>query len=239
MRIHLLLLVLLLSCNPDNVQESLELTKDSSNETRKNSFSVDLDKCLNENVGLWALIDKVHSLSNEYVPGDLVVLKPGAYLLNVQGIKLRKVAAESLAEMASAAKADGITLTIGSAYRSYDYQAQVHTRIVKQRGQTVADRISAKPGHSQHQTGLAVDFSPMEDSFATTAAGKWVANNAARFGWSLSYPQGYEDLTGYQWESWHYRYVGETLALFIEKYFDGIQQKALEFIHEHEANLPR
>jgi D-alanyl-D-alanine carboxypeptidase len=134
--------------------------------------------------------------------------------------------------MAAAAKAEGVTITAGSAYRSYDYQTQVYQRIINEMGLEAANRESAPPGHSQHQTGLALDFTPIDDSFAATAAGKWVVANAGRFGWSISFPNGYESVTGYRWESWHYRYVGKDLVSFIDTYFGGIQQYALRFLHE-------
>jgi len=97
-------------------------------------------------------------------------------------------------------------------------------------GQQAADRESARPGHSQHQLGLVVDFYPIDDSFSASPASAWLQKNAALFGWSLSFPEGYEDLTGYRWESWHYRYLGQDLTAFTDKYFDGIQQYALQFI---------
>jgi D-alanyl-D-alanine carboxypeptidase len=124
-----------------------------------------------------------------------------------------------------------VTLSIGSSYRSYTYQVEVYNRLVKTDGQKEADRESAKPGTSQHQLGLAFDFYPIDDSFAQTPACDWVRKNASRFGFSISYPENYEKVTGYRWESWHYRYVGKDLAAFIDKYFDGIQQYALQFIH--------
>ena len=88
-----------------------------------------------------------------------------------------------------------------------------------------------RSGKSQHQLGLVVDFAPISDSFAETKASEWLLRNASRFGWSLSFPDGYENVTGYRWESWHYRFVGKDLAVFIEKYFENIQQYALQFIH--------
>jgi D-alanyl-D-alanine carboxypeptidase len=108
----------------------------------------------------------------------------------------------------------------------------VYERNVKEMGQQAADRESARPGHSQHQLGLVIDFGSITDAFARTPEGIWLSANASRFGWSLSYPEGYEDVTGYRWESWHYRYVGRELAEFIDNYFNGIQQYALRFIHE-------
>jgi D-alanyl-D-alanine carboxypeptidase len=145
---------------------------------------------------------------------------------------LRRVAADALEEMAAAAGADGAVLTVASAYRSYTYQVSLYNRYVEEMGREAADRESARPGHSQHQLGLIVDFGPVDNAFAETEAGLWVAANASRFGWSISYPNGYEPLTGYSWESWHYRYVGRDLAAFIDNYFNGIQQYALRFLHE-------
>jgi len=198
------------------------------------AFMVDLQACLETDKHLRELVDKKHSLPAGYAPSDLVTLTDGSYRVSRSGLTLRRAAAAALEEMAKAARADGVTLVPSSTYRSYDYQTQVYNRNVKEMGQEAADRESARPGHSQHQTGLVVDFGSIDDSFAATAAGRWMSANASRFGWSLSFPDGYEDVTGYRWESWHYRYVGKTLAAFIDKYFDGIQQYALRFLYEWE-----
>jgi len=196
------------------------------------AFLLDLFTVLQEDVYLWALVDKEHALGADYEPDDLVGIKGGSYRAGRQDLRLRKCAAESLEEMAAAAARDGLTLTASSSYRSYAYQVQVYERNVRELGQEAADRESARPGHSQHQLGLVVDFGSVTDAFAQSAEGIWLNANASRFGWSLSYPDGYEDITGYRWESWHYRYVGVELAQFIDNYFDGIQQYALRFIHE-------
>lgn len=197
-------------------------------------FIMDLLICLTGDSALRALVDKTHSLPEGYEPPDLVELAGPSYRVGRKGLMLRRAAAESLEEMAAAAKAEGITLTASSTYRSYDYQAEVYERNVRESGRETADRESARPGRSQHQTGLVVDFGSIDDSFAATPAGRWIAANAGRFGWSLSFPDGYEAVTGYRWESWHYRYVGKDLAAFIDAYFGGIQQYALRFIHEWE-----
>jgi D-alanyl-D-alanine carboxypeptidase len=197
-------------------------------------FILDLLSCLEGDLYLRRLVDKTHPLPDGYEPDDLVELAGGAYLINRTGLMLRRSAAGALAGMAAAAQADGVTLLVSSTYRSYDYQVEVYARAVQQDGQEEADRVSARPGYSQHQTGLAVDFGSIDDSFAQTPASRWMLSNAALFGWSLSFPQGYEAITGYVWESWHYRYVGPELAAFIDAYFDGIQQYALRFIHEWE-----
>jgi D-alanyl-D-alanine carboxypeptidase len=198
------------------------------------AFSADLRACLEGDRSLRALVDKQHPLPTGYAPADLVTLTDGAYRVNRAGLMLRRAAAESLAEMAADARTSDITLLASSTYRSYDYQVEVYNRNVREMGQEAADRESARPGHSQHQTGLVVDFGSIDDSFAQTGAGRWMAANASRFGWSLSFPDGYEAVTGYRWESWHYRYVGRELAAFIDAYFNGIQQYALRFIHEWE-----
>jgi D-alanyl-D-alanine carboxypeptidase len=197
-------------------------------------FMDDLRACLVPDRHLRELVDKQRPLPSNYAPADLVVLKGGSYRVNREGMTMRKAAAESLSDMAAAARAEGITLLVSSAYRSYEYQEQVYNRIVREMGREAADRESARPGYSQHQTGLTADFGSIDDSFAQTTAGRWMTANAGRFGWSLSYPNGYEAVTGYRWESWHYRYVGVPLASFIDRYFDGIQQYALRFLYEWE-----
>ena len=204
------------------------------------AFILDLLMCLNDDPDLRRLVDKQHPLPADYVPGDLIALRGAAgdsaksYLQSRNDLQLRKMAADGLEEMAAAARSDGVTLTASSGYRSFAYQDQVYKRNVSQMGQEAADRESARPGYSQHQTGLAMDFGSIDDSFATTEAGLWLANNASRYGWSLSYPEGFEQITGYRWESWHYRYLGKDLAAFVENYFNGIQQYALRFIYEWE-----
>ena len=204
----------------------------TKNISEKASFIPDLLKVMQIDPYLFLLVDKETSLSKNYEPDDLVELTNKSYRVNRAGMQLRMAAEASLEKMAAAAKNEGLTLLASSAYRSYDYQAQVYDRNVRQMGQAAADRESARPGHSQHQLGLVVDFGSITDAFAVTKEGRWLSANASRFGWSLSYPEGYEEITGYRWESWHYRYVGIELAEFINNYFDGIQQYALKFIHE-------
>ena len=194
------------------------------------AFIMELLELLQYDPYTYYLVDKQHALPDGYEPDDLVALKAGAYRIGRDGLMLRRAAADSLQEMAAAASKEGIVLTIGSAYRSAAYQAQVYEREVKTYGREIADRESARPGKSQHQLGLVVDFAPIDDAFAETPASQWLLRNAGRFGWSLSFPDGFEEVTGYRWESWHYRFVGKGLSLFIDEYFEGIQQYALQFI---------
>jgi D-alanyl-D-alanine carboxypeptidase len=195
------------------------------------AFIMELLELLYDDPFTYYLVDKQHALPPGYEPDDLVSLPGGPYRLGRDGLMLRRAAADSLYEMALAASAEGVTLEAGSTYRSEAYQAQVYEREVRTYGRETADRQSAQPGKSQHQLGLVVDFNPIDDAFAETPASAWLLRNAGRFGWSLSFPDGYEELTGYRWESWHYRYVGPDLAAFINTYFEGIQQYALQFIH--------
>ena len=181
----------------------------------------------------WVFVDKYRQLDENYSPDDLIELENGVFLINKEKLFLRKEAAESLKAMASAARAEGVILLISSAYRSYSYQEQIYPQLVKEMGQEEADRVSARPGHSQHQLGLAIDFGSISNTFASSPQGLWVAANASRFGWSLSYPEDCENITGHSWESWHYRYVGIQIALFIDKYFNGIQHNALMFLNEY------
>ncbi|MDR1957396.1 MAG: M15 family metallopeptidase [Treponema sp.] len=180
---------------------------------------------------LRVLVDKKHALPLGYAPDDLVELTGGFYQVSRRGLLLRRSAETALEEMAAAAQADGVILTVSSAYRSYSYQETVYARNVRESGQETADRESARPGYSQHQLGLVVDFGSIDDSFAETSAGRWIVAHASSFGWSLSFPQDYEAITGYRWESWHYRYVGRELTYFMDTYFNGIQQYALQFIY--------
>ena len=182
---------------------------------------------------LFILVDKEHALDKDYAPDDLITLRSGSFMINRNDLMQRRKAAESLEEMAAAARAEGLTLLASSAYRSYVYQDEVYARWVRQMGQAAADRVSARPGHSQHQLGTTIDFGSIANDFADTREGIWLTANASRFGWSLSYPREYEHITGYSWESWHFRYVGKDVAAFIENYFNGIQQYALRFIHEY------
>jgi D-alanyl-D-alanine carboxypeptidase len=200
------------------------------------AFILDLLMVLEGDPYVRMLVDKKHPLPPGYEPADLVELAQASYGVSRPGLLLRQAAGDALEEMAAAARADGVTLIVSSAYRSYEYQEAVYRRNVQELGQETADRESARPGYSQHQTGLAADFGSIDDSFAETPAGRWILDNANRFGWSLSFPEGYEAVTGYRWESWHYRYVGRDLCVFINTYFDGIQQYALRFIDEWERD---
>lgn len=126
------------------------------------------------------------------------------------------------------ATAKGLNIYIASGYRSYNYQVNVYNRYVKSDGTAVADTYSSRPGNSEHQTGLCFDLNTIEDSFQYTNEGKWVNDNCYKYGFCIRFPKGKDSATGYQYESWHLRYVGVDLAtklynngdwLSLEEYF--------------------
>lgn len=158
---------------------------------------------------IWVVSDKLRPLDPvDYAPDDLVPVGGGR--------QLRAAAATALQKMFTAAAARGLTLNIDSAYRSYDYQVGVFDRQVTRFGETIAERQVAKPGYSEHQTGLAADIGgggcEIETCFATTAEGRWVAANGYRYGFVIRYPDGDQSVTGFKYEPWHVRYVGVALA---------------------------
>ena len=190
-----------------------------------------------DDLSLYFLIDKKHSVGSDYVPRDLIPVK-GNELWNVSrnDLSLRPEAYAALEDLSRAALNDGIKLLVSSTYRSYQYQEGLFNRYVKQDGLELAERYSARPGTSQHQLGVAIDFGSITDDWGDTKMGKWVYDHAADFGWSLSFPQGYEDVTGYMWECWHFRYIGKEACRFQKKWFSDIQQFMLEFIDAWENN---
>lgn len=169
----------------------------------------------------WAvtLVDTILRVPKGYVPPDLV----GVADLGIPGHgKVRSVMAGDLKSMSAAAKAAGAAIGVVSAYRSYGDQQQVFNSWVSRFGYTRALQVSARPGHSEHQLGLAIDFrsSPPDDlqlatQWAGTPAGKWMKAHAWEYGFLMSYPKGGLATVCYDYEPWHFRYVGRSLAALI------------------------
>ncbi len=159
-----------------------------------------------------------------YVPGQLV---------RVQGERLRAQAADAYKQFAKAAKAAGVNIMPVSGYRSFSEQASLYDSYVRQYGQATADTFAARPGYSEHQTGLAMDIGnasgicALQACFANTPAGRWAAEHGWEYGFVIRYPAGAEATTGYTYEPWHLRYVGRAIAedmqsagiTTLEKYF--------------------
>ncbi len=178
---------------------------------------------------LLRLVDKTHPLPEDYSPIDLVSLKDLGLSGTRNDLSLRNLVIPDLLAMTAAAKESKVTLVFASSFRSWSYQKIVFERNVTQDGEKEANRVSARSGQSQHQLGTAFDMNPIDDAFASTPAGAWMEQNAWRFGFSLSYPQGYESVTGYVWESWHFRYLGKAAIRLQRDYFNDVQQYFLEF----------
>lgn len=188
--------------------EHKETTQNSNTQQQtpsfdKKKYSIDDPK------SIWVVVNKQRSLNpNQYEPIDLVDAGGGQ--------KLRQEAVTALSKLIADAKTAGLTIAPSSGYRSYATQVTVYNREVAQFGQAKADTESAKPGYSEHQTGLAVDVAGggcnIEDCFANTNEGRWVAANAFKYGFIIRYPQGKDSVTGYRYEPWHIRYVGTELS---------------------------
>jgi D-alanyl-D-alanine carboxypeptidase len=175
---------------------------------------------------LLVLVNKTYKLSSSFVPSGLVLAETSGIRVKSKGAYyVSSILINDLKALNNAAKGSGIDVSIISAYRSYSTQKSTYDYWVKYNGGCVscADKISARPGHSQHQLGTAVDFGSKENgdivgsSFDNTKASKWLASNAYKYGFVISYPKGYESTTGYNYESWHYRYIGvENAKMMID-----------------------
>lgn len=165
------------------------------------------------------IVNKYYTLANDYVPDDLVKV-PMDYAWGEYGsIVVRQVAYDAFLNMWQAAQAEGYYLMISSAFRTFQEQEIVFNNYKNSYGEDYALSIAAKPGYSEHQTGLALDIFTKTNSNRTTfkdsEAAKWLANNAYKFGFILRYPSDKVDLTGYSYEAWHFRYVGKDIAKYI------------------------
>lgn len=187
----------------------------------------------NEN-DILVYVNKYRQLPDGYEPEDLTEPNVGHYSPEGDNRRLlRKEASEALELLFEAASEEGIRLVAVSGYRSHERQAAIYASNVASKGQTHADQFSAKPGTSEHQTGLAMDVSVegndevlLSQRFGETEAGMFVATHAHRFGYIIRYPEGKEEITGYNYEPWHLRYVGQEVAtelyereLTLEEYF--------------------
>ena len=196
-------------------------------------FKADLAAVMAEESRFFIIADKSHLLTADYNPGELVSLDGKGIKVNKKGMKLEKVTFEALKKMLDDSAKEGLSLMVSSAYRDYKYQVGLYNYYISKYGKEKTDTFSAPPGASQHQLGTVVDFNDVENTFAGTREEKWLTENAWKYGFSLSFPKGYEDVTGYDWESWHFRYVTRTGAEFQKKYFNNIQHYMLLFLDSY------
>ena len=165
-------------------------------------------KASNVNDGILILVNKYNYISKNY-NANLEKLGSG-----YGSGSLNKEAAKYFRQMVNDAKKDGIKLKSISAYRSYNSQKTLYNNYVKKHGEAKANTFSAKPGHSEHETGLAVDINNASSKahFENTKEYAWLINNSYKYGFILRYPQDKEFITGYKYEPWHYRYFGIDMA---------------------------
>jgi D-alanyl-D-alanine carboxypeptidase len=202
------------------VSNSVQNSNSTTTQPATNSDGFNKTKySLTDPTSLWVVANKQHPIQPvNYVPADLTVpsvplVSPGA-----DNMQMRAATASAITQLFANAKQAGLNLEVVSGYRSYTYQQTVYSRYVTRSGQTTADQESARPGYSEHQTGLAVDIGAasgkcaLEACLGTTPEGQWLAANAYRYGFILRYPADKVTVTGYEYEPWHFRYVGTGLS---------------------------
>ncbi len=204
-------------------------TNSSSTSQKSQQAAPSFDKhkySIDDPASIWVVVNKPRPLNPiTYAPTDLVAVGNGQFM--------RAEAAQALTHLFSDAKTKGYNLVAESGYRSYATQTTVYNSEVKGFGQAKADTESARPGHSEHQTGWGVDIgSPgcFENCFGKTKASKWLLDNAYKYGFLLRYPESKTDVTGYRNEPWHFRYIGMDLSeemhrtntLTLEEFFNVV-----------------
>ncbi|WP_024615492.1 M15 family metallopeptidase [Clostridium sp. Ade.TY] len=194
-----------------------KITESNENKMKQTKENIK-DIKTSSNITNILLVNKKYSVDSSYKPSDLVI--PEA-TYNNHSLKmqqpLRKDAATSFENMFIAAAKDNIILKGISGFRSYDYQVSVFNNSKQRNGYNHAEKYVAKPGHSEHQTGLAVDvlsneYNNLNEGFENTKTFKWLKEHMSEFGFILRYPKGKETITGYNYEPWHLRYVGKDTA---------------------------
>ena len=161
------------------------------------------------------LVNKYNYVTEKYIPENLEAVSSE---YSSKSLKLVSYAKEAFQEMAKAAKSENYTIRAMSSYRDYAYQNTLYNNYAKRDGYEAADTYSARPGYSEHQTGLAVDIDNGKEyftNFEKTKEFTWMQENAYKFGFILRFPENKVTETGYQYESWHYRYVGKEIAKYI------------------------
>ncbi len=179
----------------------------------KEWYDKDTVKPTNLDMGNLILVNKFNYLDSSFIPSDITNINLSfAYSTN----SVTKDCNDAYITMASKAKEDGIVLLVNSSYRNYERQESVYKEFYYSKGVSYADQYAARAGYSEHQTGLAIDVftngASTTDTFEESDAYKWLQDHAHEYGFILRYPKDKEYLTGYSYESWHYRYLGVETA---------------------------
>ena len=164
---------------------------------------------------LRVLVNKHHQLPAGFKQYNLVNMAKEYTVNDGKQYLISRVAYDPYVQMANAAKKEGLSMKVISAYRTEDYQRNLYNNKVRTTGKVNADNYSARPGFSEHQTGLAVDISSTSGTFEYTAEFKWLQKHSYEYGFILRYPKGKEWITGYSYEPWHYRYIGPAAAKIV------------------------
>ncbi|UER67744.1 M15 family metallopeptidase [Borrelia sp. BU AG58] len=223
-----------------NIVQDMELNYRKQIKTNPIQFLEEIKPLLvAEKNSLLIHVNKKIPIPRGYSPPDLVYLKDFKELKDIgkKGLQLRKILIDDLISFVKKARENGLTIKIVSAYRTEEYQRFLFEHNVQNYGLKIAEKQSAVPNHSQHQLGTAIDFIKIDDNLLDTKPGKWIYENSLKYGFSLSYPKGYEKETGYKSEPWHYMYIGKQACRIQEKYFNNLQHKFLKFWNEHKTEI--
>lgn len=177
-------------------------------------YEHDIDTVIEQ--GILLNVNKYYTLPKEYVPDNLTDI---SIRYSYDGNQITSETNDAYISMWNAANSAGLTLIVNSSYRDYTSQERVYNNLKASSGQREADKVAARPGHSEHQTGLAIDVFEIGNqstaTFQESPAYTWLCENAHLYGFIERYPENKEYLTGYSFESWHWRYVGEEAAKII------------------------
>ena len=170
------------------------------------------------------LVNKYHYVEEDYIPKNLIT---------VNNFLINKEAYDNFINMKNDIQKEGMNIRIISAYRSFSYQDNLYNNYLKKDSKDIVDTYSARPGYSEHHTGLAIDIDNGKldfNKFYLTKEFIWMQENAHKYGFILRYPKDKEYITGYSYEPWHYRYVGREIATYIKKHNSTYEEYYYEFL---------
>ena len=178
----------------------------------------------------YTLVNKHRQLSADYVPDDLQAFDEDEVKTGEE-VEAEASVVKAFRQMAQAASEEGLSLMVNSGYRSYQDQEEIMRIYLDAYGQNYVDNYIAKPGFSEHQTGMSIDVaSATVNTFVESDEYSWMMDNAYRYGFILRYPKSKEDITGYKCEAWHYRYVGVEIATYIKEHNITYDEYYIQFL---------